>query len=179
MAALHPTTVFNVEASVNQWFETRAASITLPFGFTYQRLYIWPDTPISSYVPCITLTHAPINRRHTYMGMQAGSGELGGQASNLVDISVWVARKYNSMANPNWTVHLRSLRAVVEEIFNGPVGIVIKDYRTTPASPSDTIYRVTTGDLAGGEIVPDANPDIFHVRYTLRYDWTQRTNITA
>lgn len=179
MAALHPTTVYNVEMSVNQWFEDRATSITLPIALTYQRLYIWPEKPISDYAPCITLTHAPINRRHAFMGQMAGNGERGGLAAQLLDISVWVSRRNNGAANPAWTQHIRALRGLVEEIFFAPVGIAIRDYRTAPSAPSSTLYRATTGEMSGGELTPDTNPDIYRVRYTLRYDWTQRTNITT
>lgn len=171
MTTLHATSVYNVRGSVNSWFATKAATLTLPASVTYTLIVQWPETDMP--VPSIALTHADVSRTKDAMGRVVGGG-YGGSAAGLLDISAFVSRN-----NRNWQAQLSALQSVIEAVFAGTGAIGIKDYLTTPNAPTTTVYGVRFGSLDMGETMPFAgNPDIMRSRSLIRYDWTLRTNVT-
>lgn len=169
MPALHPTNVWNVQTTLNQWLVSKAATITLPITINYTWEFLWPEKPIAP--PVISVFHADIGRDQAWLGSNAG-GEIGVDAASLADISIWIAR------NPNWGKQMSLLRSVLEAIFANSATIPIKDYRASTSAPSDTAYVLKTRSYEMGEVMQDSvNPDLMRTRSLLRYEWALRTNV--
>lgn len=166
MPALHPTTTYNVEATINQWFLTKVATITLPFTLNYATVLLEPNT-VATF-PSFSLHHRGVNRLPAYQGNMAQD------AMNIVMISAWVSR----LNNPNWQAHLRVMRAMIEALAASPAVIRVSDYLTTPASPTPVDYVVRTGELEFLNLPHDENVDVERSSAVLSYDWNLRTNVT-
>ena len=166
MPALHPTTTYNIEATINQWFATKVATITLPFTLNYATVFLEPDT-VATF-PSFSVHHRAVNRLDTYEGRMAI------EAMNICMISAWVSR----LNNPNWQAHLRAMRAIIEALQASPAVIRVQDYLTTPAAPTNVDYVVRIRNLEFLNLPHDPNPDIERASATLAYDWHLRTNVS-
>lgn len=168
MPALHPTTTYNVEATINQWFATKIATITLPTGVTlpYTTVFLEPDT-VATF-PSFSINHRGVNRLMAY------EGHMATDAMNIVMISAWVSR----LNNPAWQAHLRTMRAIIEAVFASPAVIQLSDYLSTPASPTPVTYVVRLSGLDFLNLPHDPNVDVERASATLTYGWQLRTNVS-
>jgi len=168
MTTLHATSPFNVEASLNSWFQTQINAITKPSWLpTLAIIYNLPEAGIIT--PGISVFHIPISVRALWQGARVGGGK-GGRAAALMDVSCWVSRG----DSPHWNAQLMTLGSMVEGIFAGGHSLQLSNYLTDPANPVAVAFKVDVSTLEYASTMHDPNPDIERVRYLVRYDWTLR-----
>lgn len=166
MPALHPTTTYNVEATLNQWIITKFATITLPVTLNYTFEMLQADTPLAT--PSFSIVHRPATRDMAYQGHMAVD------ARNIMQISGWVSRSNNRL----WLVQQKAMTAMIEALFASPAVIQIQDYLSTPASPTPVTYVVRTFTCDFLSLPHDPNPNIERVSANIVYEWQLRTNVT-
>lgn len=171
MPALHATSTYNVEATLNNWLKTQINTLTVSLlTAPYTFVFTYPDVALAP--PCFSTTHRAINRVGAYQGRVLGGGESGVSASNLMDISAWVKRE------SNWQARMRQMMSMIEAVFAGPGVIRLTDY-TTPGTPTTANYKINLGNLEAISMDADTdNPGIMRSRAQIRYEWTLRTTIT-
>ncbi len=165
MPALHPTSTFNVEASLTQWLIDKFATITLPLTVNYSIVSIQPDTPLVT--PSFSIVHRPMVRESLY------EGHMAVDATNLMMISAWVSRT----GNLNWLAQQRAMVSMIDALFASPMVIRLSDYLSAPASPTPVDYVVRTMGADYLNLPHDPNPDIERVSANIAYWWHLRTNV--
>lgn len=175
MPALHPTSTFNVEATLTQWLITKFATITTPVTLGYSIITVRPETGIQP--PCFSVFHAGTSLDANYEGGVMGT-ESGVDSQGLMQVSYWLSRKPAGVFNPNWLAHLRAAKAMISEVFASPKVIRLSDYLSTPASPTPVTYVVRTMNCEFMTIPADPNADIERVTANIPYSWQLRTNVT-
>ncbi len=169
---LHDTTVFNAEASLNDWLRSQLGQIDLPDWMAMVAITTdWPE--IGKSLPCISIAHLPGHRRGHYQ--RGDVAALAVLARGLADISCWVSRSDQYNGQDVWLARLRYLQGMVEQAVTGTVAVVIRDYLTSPVYPQDTAYRIMLGDLTWVQTGADPNPDIERRRALLNYRWFLRS----
>lgn len=167
---LHATNIFNVEASLNSWLRSQIATITLPsYLTTIPVITHWPE--IEDNLPCISIAHLPGYRRGNYQRGAVKDVLARGQ----MDVSMWVSRSQLVSGQEVWLARLRYMEGMIEQIHAGAVAVDVKDYLTTPASPTETDYRIVLGDLSMVQVGVDPNPDIERRRALINYRWFLRS----
>lgn len=166
MAALHPTTTFNIEATITQWVITKFATMTLPLTLNYSFETLQPNTPLVT--PSFSITHRPAGRDMAYQGNMAID------ARNIMQISGWLSRT----GNPNWLAQQRVMTAMIEALFASPAVVRVQNYLSTPATPSTVDYKVNMAACEFLALPHDPNPDIERVSANIVYEWHLRTNVT-
>lgn len=173
MTTLHATTNYNVEASINQAFATALGAITLPsFLSTPAIVYDWPD--ITGSTPCFSIVHMPSTLSDRYQGRTDGSNTGVTAASGMMEISAWVNREQKYNNQDVWMPRLRFMGSMIESAYAGLSVILIKDYTSTPASPSSTVYKVNMNNLNFVQVAADPNPAIERRRALITYFWNLR-----
>jgi hypothetical protein len=160
MPTLHPTSTFNVEATLNRWLQDGLAAITRPSWLpAYTLVFNEPETPLTP--PAFGVVHRPAGHDSVWMGNNPGA-----LASGQVEITIIVAR------GPNATAQLRAMQSMVESLAAGTTSLVIQDYLAAPSSPTPTPHQVT---LDGLEVLNTApSLDLMQRRLTIRYAWVLR-----
>ena len=174
MTTLHSTNTYNVQATLDNWFQTQLAGYTTPPLIpTTAVTLVYPDAGIQP--PAFSLQHINVANYDRYQGRNADIGESGTmKAMRMMDISVWVSRINSSgYRNDTWEQDMRIMCAVTEDIFRHIKTVNLFDY-TTAASPSATLYKINLHDCVGSPTPPDPNPGIMRQRYTISYDWLIR-----
>ena len=170
---LHETTVFNAEASLNDWLRSQIATFALPawMGGTVHFITDWPE--IEKSLPCISVAHLPGYRRGEYERGDVSARQM--LARGLVDVSAWVSRSQLYQGQEVWLPRLRFMEGMIEQAHAGAVAIVIRDYLTSLSNPQDTPYRIILGDISVVQTGPDPNPDIERRRALINYRWFLRS----
>jgi hypothetical protein len=167
MATLHPTNSYNVEASLNTWFQAQLATYVSPPTIPTTALTVlMPESGIAP--PAFSMFHIPVLLQDKWQGRNAGDGLAGMQAHALAQIDVWVTR-----ANTNWMQQKRVMQSIVEDIWVRNPVVLVSSYATA-ATPSATVYKINMGNLEIVQTNPDANPDIERVRMLGNYEWVRR-----
>lgn len=166
MVALHATSTYNVEATLNQWIITKFATITLPLTVNYTFQMLQADTPLAT--PSFSVTHVNAVRAIAFQGHMAT------EARNIMQISAWVSR----VNNPSWVAQLRAMASMIEALFASPAQIRIQDYLSTPASPSNVDFIARTEVCEFLNLPHDPNPDIERRSANIVYWWHLRTNVS-
>lgn len=158
MPTLHPTSTFNVEATLNKWLQDGLAAITRPAWLpAYTLVFNEPDTPLTP--PAFGVIHRPSGHDSVWMGNNPGV-----LASGEVEITIIVAR------GPNASAQLKAMQSMVENVAAGTTSLVIQDYLA--GSPTPTSYPIT---LDGLEVLDSpALPNLMQRRLTIRYAWVLR-----
>lgn len=175
MPALHPTTTFNVEATLSQWFITKAATITLPLTVNYSIVTVMPENGIQP--PCFSIFHRTVLRSDEFQGRVSDGVSSTVAAANIMQLSWWITRKPNGVFDPNWLARLNAGKAIMEAVFASPGVIRLSDYLSTPASPAAVNYVVRTRALEFFDPGRDPNADIERVSANIPYSWELRTNV--
>lgn len=174
MTVVHATNTYNVEASINAYFKaaftamTRISQLpTLPF--------FAENTPeVKANFPAFSFVHLPSGSLDIYMGRAVTESTKGMRDLGILDLSAWVTR---GNSNTSWNAQLRFMQAMIETAYlDSGGGVVIKDYTSTPASPTATPYRVTFNDLDVVIVTPDSNPDVERRRCLVKYQWDMRSS---
>lgn len=165
MAALHATSTYNVEASLNQWIVTKFATITLPLtvNYTFEML----ETDKELVTPSFSVTHQPATRDDVFEGRMAV------EARNVMQVTAWVNR-----SNTAWLAQKRAMASMIEALFASPAVIQLSDYLSNPASPTPVTYVVRTEALGFLNLPHDPNLNIERVSANITYWWHLRTNVT-
>lgn len=170
MPALHATSTYNVEASLNQWIVTKFATITLPLTVNYTFEMLETDKLIAT--PSFSVTHRKASRDIAFQGHMAT------EARNIMQISAWVSRRTNGVDNQVWLAQQRAMASMIEALFASPAQIRIQDYLSNPASPSNVDFIARTEVCEFLSLPHDPNPDIERVSANIVYWWHLRTNVT-
>lgn len=174
MTNLHATNSINVEASVNNWFNTAINAITKPAWLpSLTLIFNLPDTPIVT--PGISVYHMPVSMTNQWQGNHVGSGLVGGRAVNLMDVSCWVSRSATYSTMEAWALQLGTLRSMVQGVFAGTASIQLTNYTSDLGNPLGVAFKVDFIRLEAVATEHDPNPDIERARYLIRYEWTQRS----
>lgn len=171
--ALDVTNSVNVEATLNNWFNSQITGLTKPSWLpSFTVVFDEPEQAIST--PSVSVYHLGGTSRKRYQGNRVGEGKTGAAAFGLMDVSCWVSRQDSVSGQAVWAAQLRTLRAYVGEVFAGVTRLALVDYFSDPNNPTNSGYTVRFGDLEYQSTAPDPNPDIERARYLIRYDWTLR-----
>lgn len=170
MTNVHATNTYNVEASINKYFKDALTALSRPSNITLPTMV--ENTPeVTANLPSFSFVHLPAGSLDIYMGRIAEVGTRAMRDLSILDLSAWVSRK-----SINWNAQLRFMQAMIETVYlDSGGGIVIKDYTSTPASPTATSYRVVFNDLDIVVVSPDPNPDIERRRCLVKYQWDMRS----
>ena len=171
MTTVHVTSTYNVEASINAYFKAAFTAISRP-SFLPALPYFAENTPeVKANFPAFSFVHLPAGSMDVYQGRNAEAGARAVRDLGILDLSVWVIR-----TAANWNAQLRFMQAMVETAYmDSRGGVIVKDYTTTPATPSASSYRATFNDLDVVIVSPDANPDIERRRLLVKYQWDVRS----
>lgn len=172
MTSVHATNTYNVEATINKYFKDAFTAMSRP-SFLPTLPYFAENTPeVKANFPAFGFVHLPSGSLDIYQGRNVTESTRGVRNLGILDLSAWVIRTASG-----WNAQLRFMQAMIETAYiDSRGGIVIKDYTTTPASPSATSYRVTFNDLDVVIVSPDANPDVERRRILIKYQWDMRSS---
>ena len=171
MTTVHVTSTYNVEASINAYFKSAFTAMSRP-SFLPNLPYFAENTPeVKANFPAFSFVHLPSGSMDVYQGRNAEPNTKAMRDLGILDLSVWVIR-----TAVNWNAQLRFMQAMIETAYlDSRGGVIIRDYTTTPASPSASSYRATFNDLDVVIVSPDANPDIERRRCLVKYQWDVRS----
>lgn len=168
MSTLHPTSTFNIEASVNKWVQEGLENFSRPsFLPAFGVVFNMPEDGLTP--PCVSAFHIPVSAVDTFQGGR-GDDAYARQSAGLVDLSAWVTRQQNG-----WNAHLMTMASMIESLAAGNPTIPVYDFLTLPGTPIPVEYRVVIRGLTFATTSPDENPDIERRRYLLRYEWNSRS----
>lgn len=171
MTTVHVTSTYNVEASINAYFKAAFTAMSRP-AFLPSLPYFAENTPeVKANFPAFSFVHLPAGSMDLYMGRKAEPGTKAMRDLGILDLSVWVIRSAAS-----WNAQLRFMQAMIETAYldsNG--GVIIKDYTTTPSTPTTSSYRAVFNDLDVVIVSADANPDVERRRCLVKYQWDVRS----
>lgn len=173
MTTMHVTNAFNVEPSVNAAFTTALNAITPPAFLTQPAIvFDWPE--ITESTPCFSIIHMPNTLSDKYQGRGDGANTGVVAANGMMEISAWVSRdqKYNNQ--DVWMPRLRYMASMIESAYASLTTILIKDYTSTPASPTATGYKLNLNNLIFEQVAADPNPAIRRRRALVTYFWNLR-----
>lgn len=172
MTAIHVTSTYNVEATLNNYFKTALQAFTLPSWLT-QPVSVVMNTPeVIASLPAFSLTNISVGAMDIYQGRNAEPNTRAMTELGILEISAWVTRK----TNPQWNAQLRTMCSMIESAYlDSKGGVILKDYQSNPSSPSNVAYRVVLNDLDIVVVSADSNPDIERRRYLIKYQWTVRS----
>lgn len=172
MTTVHATSTYNVEASISAYFKAAFTAMSRP-SFLPTLPYFAENTPeVKANFPAFSFVHLPAGSMDVYQGRNAEPNTNAMRGLGILDLSVWVIR-----TAANWSAQLRFMQSMIETAYlDSGGGIIIRDYTTTPASPSATNYRAVLNDLDIVVVSPDANPDVERRRCLVKYMWNMRSS---
>ena len=169
---MNVTSVFNVEATLNEWLQNGLAALTKP-AWLPSYTFVQNFQELTASLPAISVHHLSGVGTKRYEGNNAESGVQAVWKHGIMDVSAWVKRSPLNAAD-NHTAQLRTMQAMIEEVATGTRGVVIKDWQTSQSAPTATAYRINIGNIAVVETGQDPNPDIERRRILINYDWNLR-----
>lgn len=170
---MHATSVYNVEPSINVAFQTVLNAISLPAWLTQPAIvYDWPD--ITGSLPCFSVFHMTPSMSDTYQGRKDSAGNSTVAASGMMEISAWVSRDQKYNGQDVWVARLRFMESMIASVYASLPVVVIKDYETSPTSPTSAAFRVVMRDLTFVQTAEDVNPAIKRKRALITYNWNLR-----
>jgi hypothetical protein len=171
MTTVHVTSTYNVEASINAYFKTALTAMSRP-SFLPTLPYFAENTPeVKANFPAFSFVHLPAGSMDVYQGRNAEPNTKAMRNLGILDLSAWVIR-----SAVTWNAQLRFMQGMIETAYlDSRGGVIIRDYTTTPASPSASNYRATFNDLDIVIVSPDANPDVERRRCLIKYQWDARS----
>ena len=171
MTTLHVTNDFNVEASINKFIKDALTTITRPSILPTLPTFVENMPEVKASLPAFSFVHLPAGSIDSFQGRNAELNTKAARNLGILDLSLWVSRN-----GVNWNAQLRVMQAMVNTVYlDSKSGVIIRDYTTTPGSPSLTNYRVVFNDLDIVIVSPDANPDIERRRILIKYEWMMRS----
>lgn len=173
MTAVHATSTYNVEASINAYFKAAFTAMSRPSFLPTLPTFAENTPEVKANFPAFSFVHLPAGSLDIYQGRHAETTTKAMRDLGILDLSVWVTRNMNT----NWNAQLRFMQAMIETAYlDSKGGVIINDYTSTPASPSATSFRVTFNDLDIVVVTPDVNPDIERRRVLIKYQWDMRSS---
>jgi hypothetical protein len=167
--------VFNVEASIGDWFVSNLSSAGLPAWMPSARIiFDWgKDNPlISGYSGhAFSLQHQGSDAIASFEGDNVGAGQHGHMRRGMLEINVWISRQ---QAGEAYQARMREAVDMVARLFASGSYIPINDYYSSTANPPSMTAVVRLDDPQYVPVVPDPNPDIFRTRILVPYSWTYR-----
>lgn len=166
------TSTFNVEASLNYWFQTQVAAQSLPAWLTSVPV-VFDMQEVTISLPCLSVVHIGVASRDIWQGRHVDGGTTKGLASSgLMQIDAWASR-----SNVDWYMQMMSLDGLVRDIFVNTANVVISNWQAigySGGTAAALTYKIDLSDIEYLATAPDPNPDIERRRFLVRYDWTQR-----
>lgn len=171
---IQAASVFNVEASLNAHFNTSLTAITRPSWLSTMPTIemTMPETGITP--PAFSFSHIDVGTEATFQGRNVHStGALSGVTQRaIMEINCWVTRANNG----SWLGQLNTMRDMCYTVFSNTISVVIQDYVSDLATPSDTVFLVRLDGIHTVATGPDQdNPDIERRRILIDYHWVYRS----
>lgn len=172
MTAIHVTSTYNVEATLNAYFKAALQAFTVPEWLT-QPLPVVMNTPeVTASLPAFSLSNISVGAMDMFQGRNAEANTRAMTSLGILEISAWVTRK-----NTSWVAQLRTMCSmIVGAYLDSKGGVILKDYQSNNANPSSVAYRIVLNDLDVVVVSNDPNPDIERRRYLVKYQWTVRSS---
>jgi hypothetical protein len=166
----HTTGLYNIEGTLAAWLQTGLVT-NKPGSVSAVTLEIESPEKGTAF-PAWSLhflAHDPDPR--AYLGNQVEDGKSGRKMYGMIEVGCWVSRNADE-----WREQMHQMvDAVVETFQETKGGIIIKDFTTTPNTPTNTAYRITLDRFEVRTPPVDPNPDIERRRVIIHYQWVERT----
>ena len=171
MTTVHATSTYNVEASINAYFKAAFTGMTRPSIITLPS-YVENMPEVTANLPSFSFETLPTGSMDIYMGRIVDVSTKGIRELGILDLSALVSRK-----SSNYMAQLRFMQGMITTAYiDSGGGVVIKDYTSTPGTPTATNFRVTFVDLNWVSVAVDPNPDILRRRGLVQYQWDMRSS---
>lgn len=173
MTTMHVSSVYNVEPSINTAFQTALNAVTLPAWLSQPTIvFDWPE--ITASLPCFSFVHMTPSMSDNHQGRVDGAGNSTVAASGMLEISAWVSRDQKYNGQDIWVARLRFMESMIASAYASLPVVVIKDYATSPTSPTSAQFRVVMNNLNFVQTASDPNPAIQRKRALITYHWNLR-----
>lgn len=172
MTAIHVTSTYNVEATINAYFKTALQAFTLP-SWLSSPVPVVMNAPVDpAALPAFSFTDISVGAMDAFQGRNAEANTRAMTNLGILEISAWVSRKSNAL----WHQQLRTMCSMIESAYlDSKGGVVLKDYQSNNTNPSTVAYRIVLNDLDSVVVSPDPNVSVERRRYLIKYQWTVRS----
>jgi len=177
MAFSHPYGKANVQASINDWFNTNITGAGLPAWMSSARVrYDWPDSDlISANGHTFSVVHLGADVAQTYQGRTVAAGQNGQTMRGLLEVDCWLSER---QASASAQIRLNQMGDMVTYLFTSGRQVPIKNLYASMTSPPTLSAIVRVGMAEEQTVQPDPNPDIRRKRYLVDYTWVERVTGT-
>lgn len=175
MAFSHVYGQYNIETTINRWFEANITAHGLPAWMPSARvLFNFPESElIDGYSGhAFTVTHLGAETIENYQGRNTDD-RLGVSKQGIVEANVWVSKAAAGGSVVQWS---KQAGDMVSHLFTSARDTEIVDAYGDNANPTGVgaILRFHTPEQAPVASPDSENPDLFRRRYLLRYQWIER-----
>lgn len=174
MTFSHTTGQYNVLGTLYAWLQGALTGNKPPLLSSVTLVVENPQDPMgNATLPCYSVHYLGADTGPSpYQGgrVDDGSGE---QKFGIVEVNAWATRR-----DANWRAQLVQMqdaltKAVVSLRSTGSA-LIIKDFYTNAAAPSNVSYRIVIDRVEARTPPYDQNPDIERRRMLLYFSWIER-----
>lgn len=174
MTTLHPTSAYNVHATLRQWFAERVAAFELPPYLPSVSVVV--DAPdIEPNLPAISLFTLSTMASDRYQGRGAEEGVKTLKMTGMLDVSAWVTRKALWNGRTCWEMQLNALHSFILDTLTANPTVMVTDAYTDYDNPVAVPYKIDLKNPNTVQAAHDPNPDIERVRVLVTYSWHMRS----
>jgi len=158
--------VFNIENTLNTWFNTQIATYSPPAffsGFDGDRvIFDMPEQPLQP--PQFSASHLFIRTEDLYQGRRVSTADVGQRYYAFMDISAWVTR-----GNANWLAELRWMASILNDAVNQALSVNLTEFLDDYPNSSSANQAIYIDGLEARQVGSDPSPDLKRERFLVRY----------
>lgn len=170
MTTIETSSIFNVEATLNDWLKTALEAIDRPAWLPAMPAVTTNLPEAVAAMPAFSVHHIPVNTYDRWQGRAVGGGKRGVHYVAIMEVNAWVSRKAR-----NWEAQRRTMQDMVASVFTETSEVEIKNFVANQTSPTGTGTLVRLDSFNGVATAPDPNPDIERARLLITYSFIYRS----
>lgn len=175
MVFTHAYGAYNVNASLNTWFQANITAAGLPAWMPSARVVFdyGQETPIISGYSghAFSVAHLGADVAEQYQGRNSLGGSAGQRMAGIMEVNCWVSKQ---AAGNAYTQRLRHLGDMVTTLVTQTKAVRLTNYYTSTAAPSALPVLVRLENWEEVAVGEDPNPDIRRKRFLIDYSWLDR-----
>jgi hypothetical protein len=174
MTFSHSLGLYNVEGTLNNWFNTNLTANGIPAWMPSARVvYDYPENGLINGHSghAFSVTHQGAEVLERYQGNNTVGNSAGQMMQGMAEINCWISKE---AAGASWPARLRQMGDMVRFVFVSARQIEINNLYTSTAAPSGVGGLITFGQTDEVSVAPDPNPDIMRRRFITRYRWVEQ-----
>jgi len=173
----HPYGDYNVEGSLNKWFETNLTAAGLPSWMPSARVvYGWDEeSPLINGHSghAFSVTYLGSDGTRPYQGRRMEASAIGDRREGLLEINAWVSKQ---QAGNSYRQRLAQAGDMVGHLLASARSVQINHVYGSLTKPTAIGAVVRLMDYNEPSVGADPNPDMLRRRFVVRYQWHQKVS---